>query len=195
MRSSPARSALSIALVGLFTLYPLARMFLHAFLDPDGNVSLAALAARVAQQQDLGLRRHRLEHAAARADDGVRGDAARACFVLVVTRTQFRARRLIGVLSVLPMITPPFVIGLALILLFGRSGAVNALARMGLRHPADALDLRIAGRVARADAGADAGRLSRAGGHCRGHQRRRSRKRRKRCARRRCAPSRRSHCR
>ncbi len=30
-------------------------------------------------------------------------------------------------LSVLPMITPPFVIGLALILLFGRSGAVNAM--------------------------------------------------------------------
>ena len=35
--------------------------------------------------------------------------------------------RLAGVLAVLPMITPPFVIGLALIMLFGRSGAINAV--------------------------------------------------------------------
>jgi iron(III) transport system permease protein len=49
------------------------------------------------------------------------------CFALIVTRTRLPGRRLVGVLSVLPMITPPFVIGLALILLFGRSGAVNAL--------------------------------------------------------------------
>src|SRR5256885_6567682 len=53
------------------------------------------------------------------------------CFVLIVTRTQFRARRLLSVLSILPMITPPFVIGLALILLFGRSGALNALLEWG----------------------------------------------------------------
>ena len=53
------------------------------------------------------------------------------CFALIVTRTRFRGRRLISVLSILPMITPPFVIGLALILLFGRSGAVNALLEWG----------------------------------------------------------------
>src|SRR4030095_11682792 len=48
-------------------------------------------------------------------------------FALLVTRSQLPGRRLLRVLSVLPMITPPFVIGLALILLFGRSGAINAL--------------------------------------------------------------------
>jgi len=48
-------------------------------------------------------------------------------FALVVTRSRLPGRRIIRVLSVLPMITPPFVIGLALILLFGRSGAINAL--------------------------------------------------------------------
>ena len=45
-------------------------------------------------------------------------------------------------LSVLPIITPPFVIGLALILLFGRSGAVSGAAVRVVRHPALALDLR-----------------------------------------------------
>ena len=46
-------------------------------------------------------------------------------FALIVTRTSFRFKRLLRVLSVLPIITPPFVIGLGLILLFGRSGLVN----------------------------------------------------------------------
>src|SRR5204862_7358302 len=49
------------------------------------------------------------------------------CFALIVTRTRLPGRRFAGVLAVLPMITPPFVIGLALIMLFGRSGAINAM--------------------------------------------------------------------
>ena len=48
-------------------------------------------------------------------------------FALIFTRTAFRAKRLLRVLTILPIITPPFVIGLALILLFGRSGTVTEL--------------------------------------------------------------------
>ncbi|PKQ08346.1 MAG: iron ABC transporter permease, partial [Alphaproteobacteria bacterium HGW-Alphaproteobacteria-10] len=47
------------------------------------------------------------------------------CFALVSARTQTRGRGALRMLSVLPIITPPFVIGLALILLFGRSGVVT----------------------------------------------------------------------
>jgi len=50
------------------------------------------------------------------------------CFALIVTRTSFPARRALRLLTVLPIITPPFVIGLGLILIFGRSGVVNQLA-------------------------------------------------------------------
>ena len=46
-------------------------------------------------------------------------------FALVVTRSGFRYKRLLRTLTVLPIITPPFVIGLALILLFGLSGSVT----------------------------------------------------------------------
>ena len=46
-------------------------------------------------------------------------------FALLVTRTAFRYKRLLRLLSMLPIITPPFVIGLGIILLFGRSGFVN----------------------------------------------------------------------
>ena len=121
----------SVALVGLFTLYPLSRLFLHAFLDSAGNLSLTALLARLASSKVWGY-------------DGIVWNTMQLglmtasaatllgfCFVLIVTRTQLRARRLLSVLSILPMITPPFVIGLALILLFGRSGAMNALLEWG----------------------------------------------------------------
>ncbi|MEP1611637.1 MAG: iron ABC transporter permease [Roseobacter sp.] len=46
-------------------------------------------------------------------------------FALIFTRTDFRAKKLLRVLTVLPIITPPFVIGLALILLFGRAGTIT----------------------------------------------------------------------
>lgn len=46
-------------------------------------------------------------------------------FALIFTRTNFRAKRLLRVLTILPIITPPFVIGLVLILLFGRAGTVT----------------------------------------------------------------------
>ncbi|MGL4728297.1 MAG: ABC transporter permease, partial [Bosea sp. (in: a-proteobacteria)] len=47
------------------------------------------------------------------------------CFALIVTRTSFRGKAVMRLLTVLPIITPPFVIGLGLILIFGRSGVVN----------------------------------------------------------------------
>lgn len=46
-------------------------------------------------------------------------------FALVATRTAFPAKKLLRLLTVLPIITPPFVIGLAIILLFGRNGTVT----------------------------------------------------------------------
>jgi iron(III) transport system permease protein len=48
-------------------------------------------------------------------------------FALVVVRTSYRYKKLLRALTVLPIITPPFVIGLAVILLFGRSGLVTGL--------------------------------------------------------------------
>ena len=47
-------------------------------------------------------------------------------FALLIVRTSFKFKKTIRILSVLPIITPPFVIGLAIIILFGRSGAVSS---------------------------------------------------------------------
>lgn len=43
-------------------------------------------------------------------------------FALIVTRTKFVGKKFLSFFSILPMITPPFVVGMALILLLGASG-------------------------------------------------------------------------
>jgi len=45
----------SVALVGLFTLYPLLRLFARALLDRDGHWSLAALATRFVSSRWSGI--------------------------------------------------------------------------------------------------------------------------------------------
>ena len=47
--------AFAVGAVGLFTLYPLARLLLRAFVDRDGNWSLAAFAARIASSRVWGV--------------------------------------------------------------------------------------------------------------------------------------------
>lgn len=46
-------------------------------------------------------------------------------FALVIARTNFKGKKILRILTVIPIITPPFVIGLALILLFGRTGIIT----------------------------------------------------------------------
>ena len=59
---------------------------------------------------------------------GAGSTALGLAFALIAARTAFRYKGLLRLMSVLPIITPPFVIGLAVILLFGRAGAVSTLA-------------------------------------------------------------------
>jgi iron(III) transport system permease protein len=66
---------------------------------------------------------------------GIGTTALGLAFALIATRTDFPFKRALRVLTVLPIITPPFVIGLALILLFGRSGALSALLYEWLAMP------------------------------------------------------------
>ena len=123
------------ASIVLFTAWPVLRILLQAFQDADGGLAPGLLADRLATEKIWSLR--------CLAGGGRCGVAwntlflALACgagttalglaFALIVTRTGFAFKRTLRVLTVLPIITPPFVIGLALILVFGRSGLVNQL--------------------------------------------------------------------
>ena len=119
--------------VATFTFYPVVTILLQGFADPAGGHSLHALAARLFTARVFSL--------GCVAGSGRCGIAwntlllALACaaistllglaFALLATRTAFPFKRLLRAVSVLPIISPPFVIGLGLILIFGRAGLVN----------------------------------------------------------------------
>ena len=117
----------SVALVALFTLYPVLRLLVRALQDRDGNLLLAAFTARIATTKIWGYGGVVLNSLQLGLMTALAATLLALCFALIVTRSRLPGRKLAGVLAVLPMITPPFVIGLALIMLFGRSGAINAI--------------------------------------------------------------------
>jgi iron(III) transport system permease protein len=129
-----AGSVVSIAvLVTLFTFFPVTKILLSAIQGQDGTVSIAAFVARLAADKLWGF-----ACLVSNARCGVVWNTialATACaiictslglaFALLVTRTTSRVRGWLRIVSILPIITPPFVIGLGLMLIFGRSGLVN----------------------------------------------------------------------
>ncbi|VWX58114.1 Ferric transport system permease protein FbpB [Burkholderiales bacterium 8X] len=121
------------ALLALFIAYPVAKALMAAFIDEDGRASISALWARIGTERVWGL---------GCVAGGVRCGVAWNTLVLALltaTGTTFlgtlmalmaerggrRWQRPLRVLALLPIITPPFVVGLGLILLFGRAGVVN----------------------------------------------------------------------
>lgn len=127
--------ALVVASIALFVFFPVARVLLEAAIGEAGGFSAGALFDRltVSDIWSLGC-------FAGKAHCGVFWNSlwlAVACgltttllglgFALLHRRTGFRAKGLLRLLAVLPIITPPFVIGLGIILLFGRSGVATVV--------------------------------------------------------------------
>ena len=123
-----------VTLTALFTFYPVLRILSSAFQNDSGAWSAAALLGRIftvkiwglgclSGGQRCGVAWNTLVLALV---CGAGSTALGLAFALVATRTGFRFKKLLRALSILPIITPPFVIGLGLILLFGRSGIVNS---------------------------------------------------------------------
>jgi len=124
---------LCAALLLLFVVLPVLQALSAAWLDDGGAASMAAWLERSAGERVWGL---------GCLAGGVRcGVAWNTCFLALLTafgttvlgtlialmaeRGNGRGKRALQVLALLPIITPPFVVGLGLILLFGRAGLAN----------------------------------------------------------------------
>jgi iron(III) transport system permease protein len=124
-----------VMLISFFTILPIAKMLSASLLSPDGDWMPAALPQRLFTEKIWSLacltRSGRCGVAwntlLLATLTGIGATTLGLAFALVATRTSFRYKKLLRLLTVLPVITPPFVIGLGLILLFGRSGLVNQL--------------------------------------------------------------------
>lgn len=120
-----------VALVGVFVFYPMAFILVQAFsLKGQDGFGLSEFLPRffdantwsMACLTGAGYCGPAVNSLALGILTGLGTTALGLSFALIFTRTDFRAKKLLRVLTILPIITPPFVIGLALILLFGRSG-------------------------------------------------------------------------
>ena len=122
-----------VVVVSVFVFFPIARMLVTGFIDDDGSYSLLNFVSKFFDDRIWGL--------SCLVGPGRCGAAWNSLFLailvgflttvlglvfaLTVTRSGFRFNRWLRALIVLPIITPPFVIGLAIILLFGLSGSVT----------------------------------------------------------------------
>ena len=121
-----------ITIVTAFVFFPIAKMLFSAFVTEDGAYSLTVFVSKFFDDRLWGLGCFAGAKCGAAWNSlflavlvGLITTVLGLCFALVVTRSGFRYKRAIRALTVLPIITPPFVIGLALILLFGLSGSVT----------------------------------------------------------------------
>jgi iron(III) transport system permease protein len=122
-----------VALLLLFVALPVGKSLMGAFVDDEGRWSAQVLLERLGQERIWGL---------GCVTGGVRCGVAwntlvlalmtatgttvlGALIALYAERGSQRLARPLNVLALLPIITPPFVVGLGLILLFGRAGLVN----------------------------------------------------------------------
>ena len=122
-----------IFLVLVFVFFPVFNILIRAFWDTDVGYSLSVFFNRFGSPNIWSVNCF--------SDTAVCGVAWSTAFLalmtalsttllglafaLVVTRTNFRFKGTLRVFSVLPIITPPFVVGMALLLLLGNSGVVT----------------------------------------------------------------------
>jgi len=121
-----------IVIVTIFVFFPIAKMLTAAFITDDGGYSLGVFASKFFDDRLWGLGCLSGGRCGVAWNSlflavlvGLITTVLGLIFALVVTRSGFRYKRALRALTVLPIITPPFVIGLALILLFGLSGSVT----------------------------------------------------------------------
>lgn len=122
-------------LLAIFVIYPIGRMLLAAFVDERGNWLIQTAAARffsediwgagcIAGNVRCGVAINSIVLATLA---GIGSTLFGFALALLAERGGQRFRGSLRVLSILPVVTPPFVIGLAIIILFGRTGMVTQL--------------------------------------------------------------------
>ena len=120
-------------LVILFVFFPVARVLASAFTGPTGALDLALTWERLTASDIWGLGCLSSNTSCGVAWNslllavlaGVLSTLLGLAFALLALRSGFRWRKSLQVMSILPIITPPFVIALSLVVLFGRTGMVT----------------------------------------------------------------------
>lgn len=126
-------TAISLALLAFFVLYPLAILFSNSVLDDTGNYSTAAFSALLNDSQYRQAFRNTL----------TLGLVVTACtvvvgsfFAYIVARYDFPLKNLVAVLPIVTIVIPEIVVAQAWLLVLGNNGLItNFFADIGIELP------------------------------------------------------------
>ena len=124
---------LIVALLATFVFFPVLRLAAAAFIGPDGTLAADAFVTRVTAPElwrlDCFVSGSRCGVVINTVQLGLLAatlsTALGLALAMLVARTDFRLKNVLRAVSILPIITPPFVVGVAIIVLFGRSGLIT----------------------------------------------------------------------
>ena len=124
---------LLVLLIGLFIFFPVVTILKGAIVDSAGRPDFGAFAERFLDSSIWGIGCFTADVSCGVAWNtlilavlcGFITTLFGLASALLILRTGMPGKTMMKALTVLPIITPPFVIGLALILLFGRTGMVS----------------------------------------------------------------------
>jgi len=118
---------LVIISVAIFVFFPVSTVFSKVLIAKDGTFTPYLFIENLFS---FGIGRTVWNSVRMALSVGVATTILGLTFSLFATRVTKRFHGIIRIFSILPIITPPFVIGLSLILIFGRNGSINDLLLM-----------------------------------------------------------------
>lgn len=111
-----------MASIAVFVLFPISTIFSKVIFLEDGTFTPMAFYHNITS---FGVARTLQNSLMLAVAVGMSSTFLGLCFSLFSVRITRRFKGLARIFSMLPIVTPPFVIGLSLILIFGRNGTIN----------------------------------------------------------------------
>lgn len=131
-----------VALLALFVFFPILKLGSAAFIGPDGFAAAQFVERLTAPElwrlncfQGTGRCGVVINTVVLGVLAALFSTLLGLALAMLVARTNFRLKKVLRAISILPIITPPFVVGVAIIVLFGRTGIFTQLG-------ADIFDVR-----------------------------------------------------
>ncbi|MDZ7823577.1 MAG: iron ABC transporter permease [Ahrensia sp.] len=121
------------AMLALFVFFPILKLGSAAFTDATGAFAITPFFIRITGADLWGLGCVTSDVSCGVVINSLvlgvlsalGATALGLALALLVARTDFKLKNALRAISILPIITPPFVVGVAIIVLFGRSGIVT----------------------------------------------------------------------
>lgn len=113
---------LVLAVLVIFCIFPVVRLFIATVTDAEGKFDVTAVS-HVLTTTNFG--KSLLNSVVLGVTVAVAATLIGFMYAFAITRTEMPGKRFFDIMAMLPIISPPFVISLAMILLFGRSGLIT----------------------------------------------------------------------